>query len=72
MKLAVMQPYLFPYLGYWQMITFVDKFVLFDDVNYIVRGWINRNNILMNGKSHLFTLPLNGASPNKLICELTL
>ena len=72
MKTAVMQPYLFPYLGYWQMITQVDKFVLFDDVNYIVRGWINRNNILLNGKAHLFTLSLNGASPNKLIKELTL
>ena len=72
MKVSVMQPYILPYLGYWQMITAVDKFVLFDDVNYIVRGWINRNNILMNGKAHLFTLPLNGASPNKLIKELTL
>lgn len=72
MKVAIMQPYILPYLGYWQMITSVDKFVLFDDVNYIVRGWINRNNILMNGKAHLFTLPLNGASPNKLIKELTL
>ena len=72
MKVAVMQPYILPYLGYWQMITAVDKFVLFDDVNYIVRGWINRNNILMNGNAHLFTLPLNGASPNKLIKELTL
>ena len=72
MKISIMQPYLFPYLGYWQMIASADKFVLFDDVNYIVRGWINRNNILMNGQAHLFTLPLNGASPNKLIRDLTL
>lgn len=72
MKLCIMQPYLFPYLGYWQMITFADKFVLFDDVNYIVRGWINRNNILLNGKPFLFTLPIEGASPNRQIRQLEL
>ena len=72
MKLSIMQPYLFPYLGYWQMITFADKFVLFDDVNYIVRGWITRNNILLNGRPFLFTLPIEGASPNKQILQLKL
>lgn len=72
MKISVMQPYLFPYLGYWQMITSVDKFVLFDDVNYIVRGWITRNNILLNGRPFLFTLPIEGASPNKQIRQLEL
>ena len=69
MKLAIMQPYLFPYLGYFQLIGAVDAFVVYDDVNYINRGWINRNYILMQGKAHLFTLELEGASQNKLIKE---
>jgi len=56
MKLAVMQPYLFPYLGYFQLIHAVDAFVIYDDVNYIKRGWVNRNNILSQGRSQLVTL----------------
>ena len=65
-----MQPYLFPYLGYIQLISAVDTFVFFDDVNFINKGWINRNNILVNGNAHLFTLPLKKASQNKLINEI--
>ncbi|WP_168170843.1 WbqC family protein [Rhodanobacter sp. C01] len=48
-RVAVMQPYFFPYLGYWQLIAAVDCFVLFDEVQYINRGWINRNRILKPG-----------------------
>ncbi len=62
MKLAVMQPYFFPYIGYFQLIHAVDKFVFYDDVNYIKRGWINRNRILNQGKDLLFTVPLEDAS----------
>jgi hypothetical protein len=69
MKIAIMQPYLFPYIGYFQLIDAVDKFVIFDDVNYITKGWINRNRILLNGKDFLFTISLKGASQNKLIRE---
>jgi len=72
MKIAIMQPYLFPYIGYFQLINAVDKFVILDDVNYINKGWINRNRILVNGKEYLFTVPLKKSSQNKLIfeCEL--
>lgn len=70
MKLAIMQPYFFPYVGYWQLIKEVDTFVIFDDVNFIKRGYINRNNILINGESGLITLELVGASQNKLINEI--
>ncbi|MDX9930187.1 MAG: WbqC family protein, partial [Bacteroidales bacterium] len=38
-----MQPYIFPYLGYFQLIQSVDRFVLYDDVNYVKGGWVNRN-----------------------------
>ena len=51
MTVAIMQPYLFPYIGYWQLIHAVDTFVIFDDVNYIKKGYINRNNILVNGQN---------------------
>lgn len=65
-----MQPYFFPYLGYFQLIKAVDAFVIYDDVNYIKGGWINRNNILINGGRKLVTMPLLGGSPNKLINEI--
>lgn len=71
-KIAVMQPYFLPYIGYFQLMTAVDKFVVFDDVNFINRGWINRNRLLLNGAAHTFTAPLRGASQNRLICEVEL
>jgi len=69
-KLAIMQPYFFPYLGFFQLMAKADKFVLYDDVNFINRGWINRNRIKLNGAAHLITVPLHDASQNKLICEI--
>lgn len=72
MKVAIMQPYIFPYIGYWQLMNAVDKFIILDDVNFIVRGYINRNNILINGKVHLFTIPLDKPSQNKLIKEISM
>lgn len=57
-----MQPYLFPYVGYFSLIKFVDKFVVYEDVNYIKQGWINRNRILVNGEPCVFTVPLSNAS----------
>mgnify|MGYP003391594364 CR=1 FL=1 len=70
MTLAIMQPYLFSYIGYWQLINAVDTFVIFDDVNFIKKGYINRNSILVGGKSQQITLELIGASQNKLINEI--
>lgn len=71
-KVAVMQPYIFPYIGYWQLIRAVDEFVLLDDVNYIVRGYINRNTILLNGQPYRFTIPIKKASQNRLIMHTKL
>lgn len=70
-SIAIMQPYLFPYIGYWQLINSVDVFVVYDDVNFIKKGWIHRNNILVNNQSNMFTIPLFGASQNKKIYEIT-
>ena len=72
MHLGIMQPYFMPYIGYLQLMNAVDKFVVYDDVNYINKGWINRNRILVNGQEHLFTIPLQDASQNKLINEISL
>lgn len=72
MKIAVMQPYVFPYLGYYQLVNSVDKFIFFDDVSYIKKGWINKNNILVNNKVWLFTIPVKEASQNKLIHQIEL
>ena len=69
-KIAVMQPYFLPYFGYYQLINMVDKFVVYDDVNYINRGWINRNYIMINNEKNLFTLPLIKVSQNKKIYEI--
>ena len=71
MTLGIMQPYLFPYIGYWQLINAVNTFVIYDDVNFIKQGYINRNSILTNGKSQQITLELIGASQNKLINEIS-
>ena len=71
-SIAIMQPYFLPYLGYFQLIEAVDKFVVFDDVNYIRGGWINRNRMLVHGSPHLFTIPLQGASQNRRICDIAL
>lgn len=65
-----MQPYLFPYIGYFQLMRAVDKFVVLDDVAFIRRGWINRNRVLINRRAHTFTIPLERVSQNKLIAEL--
>lgn len=67
---GIMQPYVFPYIGYFQLIKAVDKFVVYDDVAFINKGWINRNNILIGGKASMFTIPLIGASQNRLIREI--
>lgn len=57
-----MQPYIFPYIGYFQLIHSVDTFVIYDDVSFIKHGWINRNNILLNGKPYRFSIPLKKLS----------
>ncbi len=58
MKVAIMQPYIFPYLGYFQLINAVDKFVIYDNIKFTKKGWINRNRILVNGKDEYISFPL--------------
>lgn len=72
MKLAVMQPYVFPYLGYIHLMSAVDEFILLDDVQFIAQGWIHRNQILVHGKPHLFTIPIQQHSLSTPISEVRL
>jgi hypothetical protein len=70
MKLAIMQPYLFPYIGYFQLIYAADLFLIYDDVTYVKQGYINRNSIKLTNGTTRFTVPVIGASSNRLISEL--
>lgn len=70
MKLGIMQPYFFPYIGYWQLMNAVDTYVIYDDVSFIKNGWINRNNILINGEAKYFNLPTVGAGSFILIKDV--
>ena len=69
-SIAVMQPYFFPYLGYFQLMRSVETFVVYDDVQFIPRGWINRNYVLAAGRQHRLTLELRGGSRNREIREI--
>lgn len=70
MKIGIMQPYFLPYIGYWQLLNAVDQYVIYDDVNFIKGGWINRNRILFKNEPAFLNVPLLGASPNKRINEI--
>ena len=66
-KVAIMQPYAFPYIGYMNLVNASDKFVFYDDVNFIKKGWINRNRIMLGGDPYRFTIPLQRQSQNVMI-----
>lgn len=53
-----MQPYFFPYIGYFQLINAVDEFVIYDNIQFTKKGWINRNRILVNQNEDYISLPL--------------
>lgn len=72
MILGIMQPYFLPYLGYWQLLAAVDRFVVYDDVQYIKGGWINRNRIKIGDQVKYMSLQLDGASPNRRISDIEL
>jgi hypothetical protein len=65
-----MQPYFFPYIGYFQLLASADQIVFLDDVNFINKGWIHRNRVNVNGQDVMLTVPLVGKSQNKMINEI--
>ena len=71
-SVGIMQPYVFPYIGYFHLIQASSMFVFYDDVTYIKGGWINRNRIINKEKKDLvFTIPISKASSYKLIKEIS-
>jgi hypothetical protein len=58
LKLGIMQPYFFPYIGYWQMMNYVDKYVIYDNIQYTKSGWYRRNRIKINNEAKMFSLPI--------------
>ena len=72
MRVAIMQPYFFPYLGYYQLIQSCDVFVLYDDVKYTKKGWISRNRIQQNGRVVNVSLQLKNDRDDCLIGERSL
>jgi hypothetical protein len=69
MKLAIMQPYFLPYIGYFQLIAAADAFVVYDNIKYTKKGWINRNRMLKNGQDLMFSVPLKSDSDARDICQ---
>ena len=69
MKAAIMQPYFLPYIGYFQLIASVDLFIVYDNIQYSKKGWVNRNRFLRDGEAALFTLPLKNESDYRDICD---
>jgi len=69
---SIMQPYLWPYLGYFQLLALSDVFIVYDDVNFIKKGWINRNRVLGAQGPLLFSVPLQSVSQNKTIKDTAL
>ena len=67
--MAIMQPYFFPYIGYFQLIAAVDLFIVYDNIKYTKKGWINRNRILQNGNDTMFSLPLKKDSDFLDVCQ---
>ncbi len=71
-KVAIMQPYFLPYMGYWQLIAQVDEFVIYDNIQYTKKGWITRNRFLLNGRDEMFSLSLKADSDFLPVAQRTL
>ncbi len=69
MKLGIMQPYFLPYIGYFQLLASVDQFIVYDNIKYTKKGWINRNRMLLNGTDAMFSLPLKKSSDSLDVVE---
>ena len=69
MKLAIMQPYFWPYTGYFQLLHAADVFVIYDNIQYTKKGWMNRNRYLCNGRDKYFTIPVAKDSDYLDVCE---
>lgn len=69
MRVAIMQPYFLPYIGYFQLVHGVDRFIVYDNIQYTKAGWINRNRLLRDGADAMFTLPLRKGADHLDVVE---
>ncbi|QOI97865.1 MAG: WbqC family protein [Flammeovirgaceae bacterium] len=69
MKLAIMQPYFFPYIGYFQLMNAVDQFIIYDNIEFSRKGWIHRNRILINNSPSYISLPIKNDSDYLSVCD---
>jgi hypothetical protein len=69
MTVAIFQPYFLPYIGYWQLLAMADRFVVYDNIEYTKKGWINRNRFLQSGSDAYFTVPIKKASDFLTVAE---
>ncbi|MCQ6963439.1 WbqC family protein [Methanolobus chelungpuianus] len=69
MKIGIMQPYFLPYIGYWQLLNAVDKYIICDNMQFTKKGWMRHNYILQDGKPAMFTVPLKKDSRDLDICD---
>ena len=69
MTVAIMQPYFLPYIGYWQLLAAVDRFVVYDNIQYTKKGWVNRNRFLRHGAAATFTVPVRHDSSGLTVVE---
>jgi len=69
MKLGIMQPYFLPYIGYFHLLASVDQFIVYDNIKYTKKGWINRNRMLLNGTDAIFSLPLKKGADSLEVVE---
>ena len=71
MRLAIMQPYFMPYIGYFQAIAAVDKYILYSNLTFIKEAWMNRNRLLMrDGTIVLATVPIRSKSSHTMIYDV--
>ena len=73
MKLAIMQPYFFPYVGYFSLMEYADRFVFFDTPQYISRGWVNRNRLMTAaGEPVYMTVPIRKMPRETAIMDIAI
>jgi hypothetical protein len=68
-RAAIMQPYFLPYIGYFQLIAAADVFVIYDNIQYTKKGWINRNRLMLNGSGAMFSIPIKQGSDSLTVVE---
>ena len=71
-RVAIMQPYFYPYVGYFQLISAADVFVIADCYQYTKQSWINRNRLILDEQINYFGIPIQNHSSQSLISDINI